>query len=207
MCDCYSRDVVTFRNSPITTEAGECMTSNPSVVLLSYDAEHRLEFDDERLRDAHLVERQEASDRPSRTPSKAGGGAHDPQSVQRTEVQQGPSRIEDRDSFLQFRDEWVRNRARDIRQAGSFYFNTCSEDTASITALNEFYKWRVFDGFKAEHRGEKELKIGMMRSLRDLESFPTVAAAEKFHRFRIVYRETGRQVCRKTCHRCAKSRA
>ena len=68
----------------------------------------------------------------------------------------------------------LRNRARDIRQAGSISFKTCSEDTASITALNEFYEWRVFDGFKAEHRDEKELKIGMMRSSRDFESFSTM---------------------------------
>jgi hypothetical protein len=184
------------------------MTPNPSVVALSYDVEHLLEFDDERLRDAHLVERQEASDRPSRTPSKAGGEAHGPQSVQRKEVQQGPSRIEDRDSFLQFRDDWVRNRARDIRRAGNLYFNTCSEDTASITALNEFYRWRAFDGYKEAHRDEKELKIGMMRGSRDLETLPEdVATAEKFHTCRIVCRETGRRFLRGTCHRRARSHA
>lgn len=186
------------------------MTPNTSIEALGRNSEHLVELGEEQLRDTHLVECQEASYRPSRTPSKAGGGAHGTQTVQRTEVQQTPSRIEERsrDSFLRFRDEWVKNRARDIRQAGSVSFNTCSEDTASITALNEFYKWRVFDGFKAEHRDEKELKIGMMQGSRDFESFPKdVAAAEKLHMCRIVCREKGRRVFRKTCRRRAKSRA
>ena len=210
MCDCYSRDVVTFRNSPITTEAGEDMTHNSSVVALGYNAEHLVEFDEEQLREAHLLERQEASYRPSLTSLKADGEARGTETVLRTEVKQAPGRIQERsrDSLLRFRDEWVRNRASELRQAGGISFNTCSEDTASITALNEFYRWRVFDGYKEAHRDEKELKIGMMRGSRDLETFPEdVATAEKFHTCRIVCRETGRRFLRGTCHRRARSHA
>ena len=186
------------------------MTPNTSIVPIGGNSEHLVEFDDEQQRAAHLAECHEASHRPSRTSFKADGRAHGTQAVLRTEVKQERGRIEEwsGDSFLRFRDEWVRNRAREVRQAGSISFNTCSEDTASITALNEFYRWRVFDGFKAEHRDGKELEIEMMRDSRDLESFPEdVAAAEKFHMCRIVCRETGRQVFRKTCHRRARSRA
>jgi len=210
VCDCYSRDVVTVRDSPITTDAGEDMTPITSVVALGYNAERLVEFDEEQLREAHLVERHEASYRPSPTSFKADGGAHGTETVLRTEVKQAPSRIEERsrDSFLRFRDEWIKNRAREIRQAESASFNTCSEDTASITALNEFYRWRVFDGYKEEQRNEKELKIGMMRGSRDLESFPEdVATAERFHTCRIVCREMGRRVFRRTCHRRATSHA
>src|SRR5260370_5598789 len=176
------------------------MTPNTSIKALGRNFEHLVELEEEQLRDAHLVECHEASYRPSRTPSKAGGGAHGTQTVQPTDVQQAPSRIEERnrDSFLQFRDEWVRNRARDIRQAGSISFNTCSEDTASITALNEFYRSRVFGGFEAEHRDEKELEIAMMQGSRDFGSFPKdVAAAEKLQMCRIVCREKSRRVCRR----------
>ena len=185
------------------------MNPNTSIETLGRNSEHLVELEEEQLRDTHLVACHEASYRPSRTPSKAGGRAHGTQTVQRTEVQQAPSRIEERsrDSFLRFRDEWVRNRARDIRQAGSISFNTCSEDTASITALNEFYRWRVFDGFEAEHRDEKELEIAMMQGSRDFGSFPKdVAAAEKLHMCRIVDREKGGRVFRMTCRRRAKSR-
>jgi hypothetical protein len=147
---------VTFRNSPITTEADGSVTPDTSI-----------------------------------------------------DVQQAPGRIEERsrDGFLRFRDEWVRNRARDIRQAGSVSFNTCSEDTASITALNEFYRWRVFDRLKAEHHDEKELEIGMIEGSRDFGSFlKNVAAAEKLPTCRIVCRERGRRVFRKTCGQRALSR-
>ena len=184
------------------------MTPNTSEAL-GRNSKHLVELEEEQLRDMHLVECHEASYRPSQTPSKASGGAHGTQTVQRTEVQQAPSRIEERsrDGFLRFRDEWVRNRARDIRQAGSISFKTCSEDTASITALNEFYKWRVFDGLKAEHREEKELEIVMMQGSRDFGRFPKdVAATEKLHMCRIVCREKDRRVFRKTCRRRAKSR-
>jgi hypothetical protein len=155
---------VTFRNSPITTEADASMTPNTSLQALGRNSEHLVELEEEQLRDMHLVECYEASYRPSRTPSRISDGAHGTQTVQRTEAQV-PSRIEEasRDSFLRFRDEWVRNRARDIQQGGSISFHTCSEDTASITALNEFYRWRAFDGFKAERHYEKELEIGMMQ--------------------------------------------
>ena len=185
------------------------MTPNTSIDAPSRNSEYLVELEEDLLRDTHLVECHEASYRPLRMPSKAGGGAHGAQTVQRTELQQAPSRIEerDRDSFLQFRDEWVRNRARDIRQAGSISFNTCSEDTASITALNEFYRWRVFDGLKAEHRGEKELETEMMQRSADFGSFPKdVAATEKLHMCRIVGREKERRVFRKTCRRRARSR-
>src|SRR6266567_5504629 len=163
------------------------MTPNTSIEALGRNSEYLAELEEGQLRDTHLVAWHEASYRSSRTPSKA-GGAHGTPTVQRTEVQRAPSRIEElnRDSFLRFRDEWVRNRARDIQQAGSISFHTCSEDTASITALNEFYRWRVFDGFKAEHHDEKELEVGMMQGSRDFGSFPKVAgAAEKLHRCRI----------------------
>src|SRR5579859_3818769 len=186
------------------------MTQNSSLAALGCNIEHLVELDEEQLREAHLIERHEASYRPSRTFFKADGGAHGTQTVLPTEVDQAPSRIEEwsRDSFLRFRDEWVRNRAREVRQAGSISFNTCSEDTASITALNEFYRWRVFDGYEEEHRAEEELKIGTMRGSRHLESFPEdVATAEKFHTCRIVCRETGWRVSRRTCHRRARSHA
>ena len=198
---------MTFRKSPITTEADGSMTPNSSIEALGRNSEHLVELE-EQLRRTHPVECNEASYRPSRTPSKAGSGAHGTQTVQRTEVQQAPSRIEERsrDSFLRFRDEWVRSRAWDIRQAGDTSFNTCSEDTASITALNEFYRCRVFDGFKAEHRDEKELEIGMMRNSHDFGSFPKdVAVAEKLHMYRIVCREKGQRVLRKTCRRRVES--
>lgn len=186
------------------------MTPNSSVVALGYNAEHLVEFDEEQPREAHLVERHEASYRPSLTSLKADGGARGTETVLRTEVKQASGRIEERsrDSLLRFRDEWVRNRARELRQAGTISFNTCSEDTASITALNEFYRWRAFDGHKETHRDEKEMKIGMMRSLCDLEIFPEdVATAEKSHTCRIVCRETNRRFHRRTCHRRARSHA
>jgi hypothetical protein len=186
------------------------MTPNSSVVALGYNAEPLVEFDEEQLREAHLVERHEASYRPSLTSLKADGGARGTETVLRTEVKQASGRIEERsrDSLLRFRDEWVRNRARELRQAGTISFNTCSEDTASITALNEFYRWRAFDGHKETHRDEKEMKIGMMRSSCDLEIFPEdVAAAEKSHTCRIVCRETSRRFHRRTCHRRARSHA
>ena len=117
----------------------------------------------------------------------------------RTAVRQEPSKIEEpnRDSFLRFRNEWVRTRAREIQRAGSISFTTCSEDTASITALNEFYRSRVLDGFTAERGVEKELDIAMLeghsnsdaspkmrprlRSFRCAESFAARKAAESFN--------------------------
>jgi len=185
------------------------MTPNTSTEALGRNSEHLFELEEEQLRDTHLAECHEALYRLSRMPFKAGSGAHGTRTVPRTEVQQAPSRIEEgsRDSFLRSRDKWVRNRARDIRQAGSISLNTCSEDTASITALNEFYRKRIFDGFKAEHRDEKEVAIGMIQGSREFGSFPEdVAAAEKLHMSRIVCREKGRRVFRMTCRRCAKSR-
>jgi len=184
------------------------MTPNTSIKALGRNSEYLVELDEEQLRDTHLVECHEASYRPSRTPSKTDGRAHGTQTIHRTEVQQAPSRIEDRsrDSFLRFRDELVRNRARDIRQAGSISFNTCSEDTASITALNEFYRWRVFDGFEAEHHDRKELEITMMQGSRDSGSFPKDAwATEKLQMCRSVCRGKGRRVFVETCRRRAKS--
>jgi hypothetical protein len=185
------------------------MTPNTSIEALGRNSEHLVGLEEGQLRDTHLVACHEASYRSSRTPSNAGGGAHGTQTIQRTKAQQAPSRIEElnRDSFLRFRDDWVRNRARDIQQAGSISFHTCSEDTASITALNEFYRWRVFDGFKAEHHDEKESEIGMMPGSRDFGSFPKdVAAPEKLHMCRIVGREKGGRVFGQTCRRRAKSR-
>lgn len=167
---------------------------------LGSNLELLIELEEERLRDSHLVECHEASYRPSRTPSKAGSGVHGTKRVQQTGVQQAPSRIEDlnRDSFLRFRDLWVRNRALDIQRTGSISFHTCSDDTASIAALNEFYRWRIFDGFKAEHRDEKEVEIEMMQGSRDFGSVPKeVASAEKLHMCRIGCRERGRRVFRK----------
>ena len=184
------------------------MTLNSSIEALGRNSKHLVELEEEQLQHTHSVECHESSYRPSRTPSKAGGGAHGTQTVQRTEVQQAPSRFEElsRDSFLRFRDEWVRSRAWDIRQAGDISFNTCSEDTASITALNEFYRWRVFDGFNAEHRDEKELEIGVMRDSRDFGSFPKdVVVAERLHMYRIVCREKCQRVLRKTCRRSVES--
>ena len=180
------------------------MTHNNSIETFKRNSEYLVELEEEQQ---HLV--YEASYRPSQTLSKARGAAHGTQTVQRTEVQQAPSRIEklSRDSFLRFRDEWVRNRARDIRQAGIISFNICSEDTASITALNEFYKRRVFDGFIAEHCDEKVLKIGMMQGSRNFGSFPkAVAAVEKLQMCRIACREKGRRVFRKACRQRTKSR-
>ena len=185
------------------------MTPNPSIEALGRNSEHLVELQEDRLQDTHLVECHEASYPPSRRFSKGGVGSHGPQTVQRTEAQEAPSRTEERsrDSFLRFRDEWVRNRARDIQQAGSISFRTCSEDTASITALNEFYRWRVFDGFKAEHRAEKEVEIGMLRGSGDFGSFrKDVAAAEKLNKCRSVCREKDRRAFKWACRRAAKSR-
>jgi hypothetical protein len=147
------------------------MTPNSSTKALGRHSDHLIEFEEDQLRDTHLVECDEESYRPSRTPSKAGGG------------------IEEwsRDSFLRSRDEWAINRARDVRQAVSISFKTYSEDTASITALNGFYTWRIFEGFKAEHRDEKELEIGMIQGSRDFGTYPrmwprlrSVICAESF---------------------------
>jgi hypothetical protein len=184
------------------------MTLKTSIEALGRNFEPLVELEDERLRDAHMAECHEASYPPSRTPSKAGGGPHGTKIVQPTEVQQAPSKIQDlnRDSFLRFRDAWVRNRARDIQRTGSISFHTWSDDTASITALNEFYSGRIFDGFKAEPRDEEEVEIGMMQGSRDFGSVPReVASAEKLHLCRIGCRERGRRVFRKTCCRRAKS--
>jgi hypothetical protein len=184
------------------------MTLNTSKEALGRNPKDLVELNEEQLRDTHPAERHEASFRPSRTPSETGGGEHGAQTVRRTELLQAPSRIDERnrDNFLRFRDEWVRNRARDIRRAGSIFFNTCSEDTASITALNEFYRWRVFDRFKSEQRDEKELNIGMMQHSRDFGKFPEdVTSAEKLHMCRIVCREKDRRVFGKTCRQRANS--
>lgn len=205
MSDCYSRDVVTLRESQITTEAGESMAPNTSIVALGCNADYLVEVDDEQPRDTHLVERHEASYRTSRASFKADGGAHGTQTILRIEVQQEPSRIDERnrDSLLRFRDAWVRSRARQIRQAGSICFHTCSEDTASITALNEFYRGRVFETFMAEqHRDKRVSGIGIMQGPRNVGSFPEdVAAAEKLQTCRIVCREKSRRVFKKTCCR------
>lgn len=199
---------MTFRNSEITAEADGNMTPNTSIEAFGRSSEHQVELDGEQLRDTHLVECNEASYPSLRRPSHAGCGAHGTQTVLRTEVRQAPSRIEEmnRDSFLRYRDEWVKNRARDIRQAGSASFNTCSEDTASITALNEFYRWRVFDGFTAEHRAENELKLEMASGPRYFRNFPKdVVVSEKPRVCRIVCRERGRRVFKRACHRGARS--
>jgi len=185
------------------------MAPNTSIVAFGRNSKHLVELEDEELRDTQLGECCEASYRHSRPPSKVSGGAHGAQTVQRTEVQQAPSRIEERnrESVLRFRDEWVRNRARDIRQGRNFSFNTCSEDTASITALNEFYRWRVFEGFMPEDSDENKLEIVMMKGSRDFGRFPKdVAAVEKLHMCRSVCRENGRRVFLKTCRLRAKSR-
>jgi hypothetical protein len=178
------------------------MTPNTSIETLGSKSEHFGELEKKLQRDTNLFECHEALYRPSRTPFEAGGGENGAHTTQRTEVIQAPSMIDERsrDSFLGFRDEWVRNRARDIRQTRSISFNPCSEDTASITALNEFYRWRVFDGFKAEDRDEKESEIGMMQGSRSFGSLPKdVVEAEKLHICRTVCREKGRQILKKTC--------
>ena len=185
------------------------MTPNTSIDALGRNSEHLAEFEveEEQLRGTHLVKSHEASYQPSQTPSNVAGGAHGTQSVHWIEVQQGPSTSEDRDRFLRFRDEWVRNRARGIRQALSISFKTCSEDTASIMALNEFYKWRVFDGFNTVHGHGKVLETGTIQLSRNLRGCPkAVATAEELQICRNVRREKGRQVFRKTCRWRAKSR-
>lgn len=195
-----------LRNSPITTEANGNMTPNTSKEALGRNSEYLVDLEEERLQNAHLVKCLEASYRPPRTPSKAGGGAHGTQTVQRTEAQQAPSRIEElnRDSLLRFRDEWVRNRVREIQQGGSIHFHTCSDDTASITALNEFYRWRVFDGFKAEPRDEKEAEIEMMQGSHDFGRLPKdMAAAGKLHKCRSVCREEGHRISKRACRSSA----
>ena len=185
------------------------MTPNTSTEATSRNSEHLVELEEEQLRNARLVGCLEASHRPWQTPFKAGSGAHGIKTEQRSEVQQAPSRIEElnRDSFLRFRDEWVRNRGREIQQAGSLSFRTCSEDTASITALNEFYRWRVFDLFKAEHRDVNELKNGMIQVSRDFGALrKDVGPTERPHMCRIICREKGRRDYRKTCRRPEKFR-
>jgi hypothetical protein len=93
-------------------------------------------------------------------------GAHRGQTVQAI-AQQTPGRIGEssRDSLLRFRDEWVRNRAREIRRVASLSFNCCSEDTASITALNEFYRLGVFDGFITDNTPPKDLVVAEKRRM------------------------------------------
>jgi len=185
------------------------MTPNTSIEAPSRNSEHLVELEEEQLRNAHLVEFREALHRSWQTSFKAGSGAHGIETEQRSEGQQAPSRIEElnRDSFLRFRDEWVRNRGREIQQAGSISFRTCSEDTASITALNEFYRWRVFDAFKAEHRDVNDVEIGMIHVSRDLGTLrKDVSPTERPHMCRIICREKGRRDYRKTCRRREKVR-
>jgi hypothetical protein len=87
-------------------------------------------------------------------------GAHTAQTVQVNGTQAaGKIGQSDADGLLRFRDEWVKNRARDIRRAASVSFNACSEDTASITAMNEFYRLRVFDGFIADEISPKDVVV------------------------------------------------
>jgi hypothetical protein len=178
------------------------MTPNTSLETPGRKSEHLGELEEKQQRETNLFECHEAWYRPSRTPFEAGGGENSAQTAQRTEVLRAPSMIDDRsrDSFLRFRDEWVRNRARDIRHTRIISFNTCSEDTASITALNEFYRRRVFDGFKAEVCDEKESEIGMMQGSRNFGSLPKdVVEAEKLYICRIVCREKGRRIFKKNC--------
>ena len=93
------------------------------------------------------------------------------------------------DGLLRFRGEWVRNRAGEIRQLASLSFRSCSEDTASITAMNEFYRCRVFDGFIADDADEKNLEIGMTHGRRGFESsLSDAVAAEKPRMCRSTYR-------------------
>jgi hypothetical protein len=54
------------------------------------------------------------------------------------------------------------------------YFLQYLLGTASITALNEFYRWRIFDGLETGHCAEKEMEIGVMEGSRDFESFPSM---------------------------------
>lgn len=185
------------------------MTPFTSLDTLTRNPEYLVELEQEQLRKSHPIECHEASYSLWRTPSKAGSGAHGTQTEQWTEVQHPLSRIEElnRDRFLRFRDEWVRNRARDIQLAGSISFRTCSEDTASITALNEFYSWRIFDGFKAEYRGQTEVEIGEIQGSRDFGSFrKDVEAPEKLHKCRSTCSEKAGRVFKRACHRGAKSR-
>ena len=126
----------------------------------------------------------------------ASRGADGTQAVQRSDGHQTPGRVEEwrTDRLLQFRDEWVRNRARDIQHAASISFNTCSEDTASITALNEFYRLRIFDRLKTEHCEKKELEGGTIQGQSDFGSSPNdVAVAEKPQMCRSFRREKSRR--------------
>jgi hypothetical protein len=178
------------------------MTPNTSIETPGSKSEHLGELEEKQQWDTNLFECHEALYRPSRTPFEAGGGDHGAQTAQRTEVLQAPSMIDERsrDGVLRFRDEWVRNRACDIRHTRSISLNICSEDTASITALNEFYRRRVFDGFKAEDRDKKGSEIEMMQGSRNVGSLPKdVVEAEKLHICRIVCREKGRRIVKKTC--------
>ena len=115
--DCYSRGVVTFRNFPNSTEADGSMTLSSSVQAIGRYSRDFPECEEEKLRDSHLVECHEVT-------SKAGCEAHGTKALQRPDAQQTPNGIEERsrDSFLQFRDEWVRNRARNILHAASVSF-------------------------------------------------------------------------------------
>lgn len=185
------------------------MTHNTSIEALGRNPEHLVELDEEPLRNTHLVESHEASYRPWRAPSMAGNGAHGTLTLQQTGAQLEPGKIDElnRDMFLRFRDGWVRKRAQEIQRAGSISFKTCSEDTASITALNEFYRLRIFEGFKAESREEDEIEIGMLQASCETGSFPKdVPAPKRFQMCRIVCREKGRRVLNTTCPRRAKSR-
>ena len=191
-------------------KADASMTPSSSKEALGRSSKHLFDPEEEPLRRTQLVRCNEASYRPSRTPSNAGGGAPGTHTVLRTAVRQEPSKIEElnRDSFLRFRNEWVRTRAREIQRAGSISFKTCSEDTASITALNEFYMSRAFEGFMAEHGVEEELEIAMLQGSCEFGRFPKDApASEKLQMRRIFCREKGRRVFNTTCRRRAMSRA
>ena len=173
-----------FRKSAITTEAEVSMILCSSIQAIGRNSQEFLE-------------------------SIADCGAHEKQTVQPAEGQETPCRIEDlgKDSFLRFRDKWVMNRARNILRGASASFNACSEDAASITALNEFYRWRAFDGVKADRDG-KQLEIGKIQGPHDSGSYPeNMAAAGNRYMRGSVCREKVRRVFRKPCCQRARSQA
>jgi hypothetical protein len=185
------------------------MTLSSSIQAIGRNSQDFLELEEENLRDSFLLECHEASCRRPEALSKADCRAPDTQTVQLAE-QPTAGRIDERsrDNLLRFRDEWVKNRSRNILHAASVSFNPCSEDTASITALNEFYRWRVFGRFEAEQQDEKELEAGMLQSPPGFGNLPKDgAAAGKRHMCGSICREKMRRVFRKTCRHHAKSRA
>lgn len=186
------------------------VTVNFRIESIGRGFQESLTLEDEMLRGSYPVKcHEEALHRRPMALCTAGCQRRDTQATERArEEASGRSDEGYQDSLLQFRDAWVRNRARDIRQAGRISFETCSEDTASIRALNEFYMLGVVDRFNAENCDNQESEPKAAEGLRYLGSSPKdLVVAERPHMCRSTCRERSSHVLKNACRKSARSRA